>query len=443
MAWWDYGYEIIRLGRRVPVANPTQAGADMAGRFFTATDEAEAARILDETGARYVIAHSEVPILPRGRPHAGQVRDAGGVGRQGHQPLLGDVPHQGRQGRAGPARPVPSRVLPHARGAPVRLRRRAGAPQDSTYVVTYAERTMPDGTRGKEILESRRFKTYESAAAYLDRFGHTGRTIVGLDPKQTPVPIEPAPALPPPPQSPGDTPRRPHLRIPPRALTQPRAWPAIAVGAVDWLAARERGDVGGRVRAVDWLAPIMARAVARLVRSAAATGGLGRADERLAAARPRFGGWRSRVAAAPGASYGAQRASRRAVTAAAADVPTDHERASGDEGAEGGFEAVAEGAAGEVGADVGPAGLAHPVRPPRGRVSTRASASAKASGRGSTSQPVSPCTIVSVGPPRFTAITGRRGGHRLQRDEAEVLGERRVDDAGRAGEQRAALGVRG
>jgi len=56
----------MRLGRRVPVANPTQAGAETAGRFFTAIDEAEAVRILDETGARYVIAHGEVPILPRG-----------------------------------------------------------------------------------------------------------------------------------------------------------------------------------------------------------------------------------------------------------------------------------------------------------------------------------------------------------------------------------------
>jgi hypothetical protein len=43
---------------------------------------------------------------------------------------------------------------------------------------------------GKEILESRRFKTYEAAVAWIDRMGHTGRTIVGLDPKQTPVPLQ-------------------------------------------------------------------------------------------------------------------------------------------------------------------------------------------------------------------------------------------------------------
>jgi hypothetical protein len=64
-------------------------------------------------------------------------------------------------------------------------------PQDSTYVVTYVERSSADGGRTKEVLESRRFSTYEAAVAYLDRAGHSGRTIVGLDTRQTPVPIEP------------------------------------------------------------------------------------------------------------------------------------------------------------------------------------------------------------------------------------------------------------
>lgn len=195
MSWWDYGYEIIRLGRRVPVANPTQAGADIAGRFFTATDEAEAVKILDEHGARYVIAHSEVPLLPRGGLIQGKfetlVAWAGkDINRYWETFLTKDA-----KGALGPL------VLFHPeyyRTLAVRLYVYGGAaatPQDSTFVITYAERPMPDGTRGKEILESRRFKTYESAVAYLDRVGRTSRTIVGLDPKQTPVPIEPVTRL--------------------------------------------------------------------------------------------------------------------------------------------------------------------------------------------------------------------------------------------------------
>jgi dolichyl-diphosphooligosaccharide--protein glycosyltransferase len=191
MAWWDYGYEIIRLGRRVPVANPTQAGAEIAGRFFTATDEREGLEVLQEVNARYVVSHAEVPILPRGALMQGKfetlVAWAGkDINRYWETFLTKDA-----KGKLGPL------VLFHPayyRTLAVRLYVYGGGPavpQDSTYVIAYAERTTPDGTRGKEILESRRFKTYEGAVTYLDRVGHTGRTIVGLDPKQTPVPLEP------------------------------------------------------------------------------------------------------------------------------------------------------------------------------------------------------------------------------------------------------------
>jgi oligosaccharyl transferase (archaeosortase A-associated) len=190
MAWWDYGYEIIRLGRRVPVANPTQSGADIAGRFFTALDEGEAVKVLDQTHSRYVITHAEVPILPRGGLVQGKFETlaawAGNDIAQYWETFLTKDP----QGGLGPL------VLFHPayyRTMVVRLYvfgAQAVVPNDSTYVITYAERPNPDGTKGKEILESRRFKTYEAAVAWIDRMGHTGRTIVGLDPKQTPVPLE-------------------------------------------------------------------------------------------------------------------------------------------------------------------------------------------------------------------------------------------------------------
>jgi dolichyl-diphosphooligosaccharide--protein glycosyltransferase len=189
MAWWDYGYEIIRIGRRVPVANPTQAGADIAGRFFTALDEGEAVKVLDQTRSLYVIVHAEVPILPRGGLVQGKFETlaawAGKDITQFWETFLTKDP----KGALGPL------VLFHPdyyRTMAVRLyvySGQAAVPNDSTYVITYAERPNADGTIGKEILESRRFKTYEGATAWMDRMGHTGRTIVGLDPKQTPVPL--------------------------------------------------------------------------------------------------------------------------------------------------------------------------------------------------------------------------------------------------------------
>jgi hypothetical protein len=191
MSWWDYGYEIVRLGRRVPIANPTQAGADVAARFFTATDEAEAAAILDEYRARYVVAHGEVPILPRGALVQGKFETLAAWAGKDIDRYWETFLTKDAKGALGPL------VLFHPeyyRTLAVRLyvyRGAAEIPQDTTYVVAYAERRLPDGTQGKEILESRRFKTYEGAVAYLERVGRTGRTIVGLDPKQTPVPLEP------------------------------------------------------------------------------------------------------------------------------------------------------------------------------------------------------------------------------------------------------------
>jgi len=192
MAWWDYGYEIIRLARRVPVANPTQAGAEVAGRFFTATDEGEAVTILDEYRTRYVVAHAEVPILPRGDVVQGKFEtmvwwSGKDVNRYWETFLTKDP----KSGQLGPL------VLFHPgyyQTLMVRLYVYGGGaytPQDTTYVITYRDHKNADGPVNKEILESRRFKTHEDAVAFIDRQGHTGRLIVGLNPTESPVPIAP------------------------------------------------------------------------------------------------------------------------------------------------------------------------------------------------------------------------------------------------------------
>jgi dolichyl-diphosphooligosaccharide--protein glycosyltransferase len=192
MAWWDYGYEIIRVARRVPVANPTQAGAEVAGHFFTATDEGEAVKILDAERARYVVAHAEVPILPRGAVVQGKFETmvwwAGKDVSRYWETFLTRDPDTGRLGPLVLFHPEYYRTLM------VRLYVNGGgayAPRDTTYVVTFREHANPDGTTSKEIVESRRFKTYEAAVAHIDQHGQTGRVIVGLSPRQSPVPIEP------------------------------------------------------------------------------------------------------------------------------------------------------------------------------------------------------------------------------------------------------------
>jgi dolichyl-diphosphooligosaccharide--protein glycosyltransferase len=66
LSWWDYGYWIIGLGRRVPVSNPTQSGARQAALVFLETDHEAVLRTLDEMGARYLVTEAGFAITPRG-----------------------------------------------------------------------------------------------------------------------------------------------------------------------------------------------------------------------------------------------------------------------------------------------------------------------------------------------------------------------------------------
>jgi oligosaccharyl transferase (archaeosortase A-associated) len=55
MSWWDYGYFIMQIAHRIPNANPGQAGAAKAGKFFTAQNESSANNLADELDSKYVV----------------------------------------------------------------------------------------------------------------------------------------------------------------------------------------------------------------------------------------------------------------------------------------------------------------------------------------------------------------------------------------------------
>ncbi|BCS35509.1 hypothetical protein TBR22_A47400 [Luteitalea sp. TBR-22] len=85
LAWWDSGYWITRIARRVPVTNPRQTAMQDVARFLVATDVAEARHVLDRLGARYVIVDAQLQVrLPGERRLPGFFsaieRTAGGDG---------------------------------------------------------------------------------------------------------------------------------------------------------------------------------------------------------------------------------------------------------------------------------------------------------------------------------------------------------------------------
>ncbi|WP_292367646.1 oligosaccharyl transferase, archaeosortase A system-associated [Methanoregula sp. UBA64] len=58
MSWWDYGHMITYIAKRIPNANPFQAGVsgpDGAAAFFVTTSEETADTIRDHDGIRYVV----------------------------------------------------------------------------------------------------------------------------------------------------------------------------------------------------------------------------------------------------------------------------------------------------------------------------------------------------------------------------------------------------
>jgi dolichyl-diphosphooligosaccharide--protein glycosyltransferase len=66
MSWWDYGHDIEYVAHRAPNANPFQAGilennnTDGSCRFFTATDESDGYRNLQNLGSKYVMIDNDM-----------------------------------------------------------------------------------------------------------------------------------------------------------------------------------------------------------------------------------------------------------------------------------------------------------------------------------------------------------------------------------------------
>jgi dolichyl-diphosphooligosaccharide--protein glycosyltransferase len=79
LSWWDYGYWIEAIGRRIPLSNPTQKNASVAAQFFLAQSESEAIQIMEKWRLQYVamdlrLADSLFPVyfnfLPEQHPGA-------------------------------------------------------------------------------------------------------------------------------------------------------------------------------------------------------------------------------------------------------------------------------------------------------------------------------------------------------------------------------------
>jgi len=191
LSWWDYGYWMTRIARRIPNANPTQNGATTVARFLAAGDASEAYRTLDEAGTRYVVLHAELTTWPDrstpGRTYGkfdSILRWAGKDAREFYDLYW-------RADEDGTPTPVLFYYPAYYRSMAVRLFYYDGMPiepRDSAWVISYRE---VEGAGGfyKQILSSHLFEDYEDAAAFLAAQTEGHWRLGGFDPLLPCVPV--------------------------------------------------------------------------------------------------------------------------------------------------------------------------------------------------------------------------------------------------------------
>ena len=182
-AWWDQGYWITRIGRRIPTSNPG-TGHGGEARLFTAQDEASANKILKaEWGSKYIIVDRTTVMPLGGKFHAVAKLSLDDPGK------FCEVYY----------RPVDSRAEPvfiyypeYYQSLVVRLYNFDGKQVIPTrsVVISYEARVTPDGQPYKEIANVKTFPSYEQAEAYVASQKSGNYRIVGTDPFASPVPLQ-------------------------------------------------------------------------------------------------------------------------------------------------------------------------------------------------------------------------------------------------------------
>ena len=186
LAWWDYGYWITRIARRIPNANPSQdpqAIKDVAA-FFTASDEKETAGIQEKLGSAYVIVDHETAlsklwaIITWAEKDASQYFDQYLVPQEDGKTL----------------KPMVLYSPDYYRSMAVRLYGFDGKAQtpEKVLVVSYTTSNNLDSTgRLYKILNgAKQFDTYQEAVAYSANQTSGNYKLVGVNPLKSIVPLE-------------------------------------------------------------------------------------------------------------------------------------------------------------------------------------------------------------------------------------------------------------
>ncbi len=185
MAWWDYGYWIVRIGHRPPAQNPSGAIPGVAA-FFLAQDEASGARIMNTYGSRYVVLDYEFLML---KFYGAAEKTGGSISDYFDTFLFTQTNSSGGSTLKQATLYFPA----YYRSMSVRLYMFGGQAvtpaAQQCQVISWKYVTM-EGVDYKMVTSQQRFDTYEQAQAYLAGKSPEQYTIVGENPFVSPVPLE-------------------------------------------------------------------------------------------------------------------------------------------------------------------------------------------------------------------------------------------------------------
>ena len=180
-SWWDYGYWITRIGRRLPTSNPG-TGHQGEARLFTAQDEDSANKILDQWGTKYVIADYTITSVMSKFYAVADLSDS-------KLENFAEVYYLLQDGRL---MPMLLFYPEYYRSFVVRLYNFDGSaviPKE-TVVISYQERSDNAGGLIREITDAKLFSNYDEAEAYIANQKSGNYRIVGNNPFVSPVPLQ-------------------------------------------------------------------------------------------------------------------------------------------------------------------------------------------------------------------------------------------------------------
>jgi len=180
IAWWDSGYWIIRIGRRLPNCDPGGGARKAVGSFFISQDEASASKIVKNLRSKYIIIDNAMVT----NKFYSMITYAAG-----NQEEYRDIYYRQQEGRLVP---VLFYHPEYYRSLAARLYNFDGSKvmPRSTTVISYQERVRDKGMPYKEITSFRSFPTDKEAAAYISKHTSGNYQIVGINPFISPVSIE-------------------------------------------------------------------------------------------------------------------------------------------------------------------------------------------------------------------------------------------------------------